>query len=372
MVTSSLPSAGNNGQVNPSSLLTISKASDYCRCHPQTLRSKVRQNRLKAYRIGPTGWLRFDQGELSKLFGIKVQKENIRKKVCILGRVSSDGQKEYLQSQLARLTLYVKEHYGEDDPLVFSEVCSAFGNRTALYKCVDAIIDGKVDVLVVEYRDRLSRTSALTNLVKHLCKRNRVEIVYVEKSDTDPKSINASLEELVEFTTHISAKQNGLKSAGRNRLDLSPELLKRAYELKKSGMSERGISNTLFDEGFKHPKNGGKIDRSTIGRILRQQWQVLSKMYGDSANKGTSFEKFAHLHISKDNPRPGRVRRNKVSRKRIQSVYSQWCVENQELEIANGTLTKKIDELFSPKKIILADKSVVFENLSLLVGRSRG
>ncbi len=224
----------------------------------------------------------------------------------------------------------------------------------------------------MEYRDRLSRTSALTNLVKHLCKRNRVEIVYVEKSDTDPKSINASLEELVEFTTHISAKQNGLKSAGRNRLDLSPECLRVAFELKQQGISERGISETLFSKyGFKHPKHGGKIDRSTIGRILRKNWQVLSKMHGDSANKGTSFEKFARLHISKDTPRPGKIRKNKISRKRIQSVYSLWCVKNQELEIANGTLTKKIDELFSPKKIILSDKSVVFENLSLLVSRSR-
>ncbi len=255
MVDSNLPKVGNNGngQVNPSSLMTISRASEYCQCHPQTLRSKVRQNQLTAYRIGPTGWLRFDQGELSKLFGIKVQKENIRKKVCILGRVSSDKQSTYLESQLARLTLYVKETYGESDPLIFSEICSAFGNRKALYSCIDSIIDGKVDVLVVEYRDRLSRTSALTNLVKHLCKRNGVEIVYVQKSDTDPKSINASLEELVEFTTHISAKQNGLKSAGRNRLDLSPELLKRAYELKVEGLSERGIANALFDEGFKHP-----------------------------------------------------------------------------------------------------------------------
>ena len=274
------------------------------------------------------------------------------------------------KSQLKRLRAYVKENYNESSPLVFSEVCSAFGNRKALYSCIDAIIDGKVDVLVVEYRDRLSRTSALTNLIKHMCRRFSVEIVYVEKSEADPNSFQTGLEELLEMTCHLTAKQNGLKSASRNRIDISTECMKRAYELKSQGLSERGIVEVLAKEGYKNPKTNKKYERATIGRKLRNHWQVLVKMYGGKINK-TSFSRFAEKHISKVNQRRNVKRTNKVSRKRIVEVYTQWCETNNELPVSNSYITKSIDSLYAPKRIVQEDKSVVYENISLLVSRSR-
>ena len=97
MVSSSLTKSFVNSNPSPSSLLTISQASEFAGLHPQTLRSYVRKGRLTAYRIGSMGWQRFDKDELAALCGIEVEeKKKTEKKVCILGRVSSDKQADYL------------------------------------------------------------------------------------------------------------------------------------------------------------------------------------------------------------------------------------------------------------------------------------
>lgn len=374
MVSSSIKNGVNScNAVNPASLLTISQASEYTGLHPQTIRNKVRQGVLNCYRIGSMGWTRYSQDELAVMCGIEIeQKKKTEKKVAILGRVSSDKQAEYGKSQMKRLRKYVKENYGESKPLEFFEICSAFGNRQALYSCVDSIIDGHVDVLVVEYRDRLSRTSALTNLVKHICKRYGVEIVYVEQSEAAPDSLQSNLEEVLEHCMHLNAKTNGMKSGERRKINVSTECLKRAFELKNSGYSERGIVDILSKEGFKNPRTNKKYERATIGRILRREWTVLSKMYGSPKGRGkTSFDRFASKHISKVSVKSGKNRRNKVSRKRIVEIYNQWCEKNSELPVSNSHITKQIDNLYNPRRITQSDHSVIYEGISLLVSRSR-
>lgn len=349
-----------NLPVNPASLLTISQASSLTKTHPQTLRGYVKRGKIRAYRVGPTGWLRFDEGELRKLFGIREEKYKTERRVAILARVSSVGQKDYLATQIQRLKKVVKEREGESTPLIFSEICSSFGTRTALYALLDSLLDNQLRCVYYEYRDRLSRTNALTNLIIHLAKVHNTALVQVEKTE-DSTLVDESYQELIEFCTVLSARANGRKSASRSRIDISTDCLKRAFELKKEGLSERMIANTLTSEGYKNPATNRPYQRSTIGNRLRISWALLEKQWGNGKPQ-SSFARFCELYLVKTECKG---RPTKLNRVKIVSQYLKWCDEHKELAVSDGVISRHIEQVYKVKKGLYDTSRVVYFNLAL-------
>ena len=353
-----------------SSLLTTRQATALCGVHANTIYSYVQKDKLRAYRIGDNGNLRFSEDELRQLFGIPRRKEdNSGRKVAILARVSSQSQKSMLATQKANLKKWVAKNLGDKKPLIFENIVSSFGDRKELYSLIFRIIDRQdISHVVYSYRDRLSRVACLTNLIRNIAKRYNVQLVQVEQNEQNDL-LDESYQELVEFITVLSCRANGRKSRRTNMVEISEECFKRMYILKKSGYSERYICEILAKEGFVNPKTKKPYERATIARRMRAVWTMLEKKYGNKKTK-TSFHRFAHKHLSIGHIKPGTKRRTIVSRKLIVKTYLQYCEDNKELPVVAGTITKLLDAM-GVEKEVLPDRSVQYTNLSLIRRKRR-
>lgn len=360
-------SIGNgNGGVGATPLLTIGQAAAYLNVHPNTIRKYRDSGRLPCTRRYGNSWTMYNELDLRRAFGLRTleyEGEKQQKKIAILCRVSSEGQdkKGYLLSQENRMKNYVVEKYGENNPLIYSEVCSAFGNRQSLYKCIDDVLQNKINRICVEYQDRLSRTPALTNLVFYLCKRHNTIIEYVNKSTEDPNSLSENLLELSSYIMHLNAKFNGRKSGERRRITLPDEAIRRAFLLRyEDCLSSRIIADVLKKENFRD-NNGNVIKHSTLANILNKNYAMLCKLYGDNKKKN-SFEVFAEKYISKVSPKSNRI--SKLSRAKIVHCYYYYC-ETQNppiIPISQANITRIITQKYKTKQENVSG-NVLYHNL---------
>ena len=145
-------------------------------------------------------------------------------KVCLLAkrlerscnaRVSSADQKNDLERQIEYLTQYCSSK-GYKVVDVLSDVASGLKtDRRGLLKLFNYVINRQVDVVVVTYRDRLTRFGF--EYLEYFFKQYgiRVEVVFGEK----PKDAYQELvEDLIEIVTSFAGKLYGLRSHKKKRL----------------------------------------------------------------------------------------------------------------------------------------------------------
>jgi putative resolvase len=100
-------------------------------------------------------WL-IPESEVNRLLGIKPIE---RKRAILYTRVSSSEQKEHLTSQVKRLRSYAEEK-GYKIVKVYEEVASGLNeNRRKLQSAYGMLREKKADLVLVEFKDRLSRFS---------------------------------------------------------------------------------------------------------------------------------------------------------------------------------------------------------------------
>jgi putative resolvase len=144
-------------------------------------------------------------------------------KVCLLAkrlerscnaRVSSADQKNDLERQIEYLTQYCSSK-GYKVVDVLSDVASGLKtDRRGLLKLFNYVINRQVDVVVVTYRDRLTRFGF--EYLEYFFKQYgiRVEVVFGEK----PKDAYQELvEDLIEIVTSFAGKLYGLRSYKKKR-----------------------------------------------------------------------------------------------------------------------------------------------------------
>ena len=143
-------SIGNASPRQSSDYLSVGQASKIYNLHANTIRFYC-NNGLIDFITTLGSHRRINKRSLELKLGL-VSEDVSRgtKKVAIYSRVSSQQQKSEggLQRQKDKLTAYVNEKYGEDDPLQFEDTASSFGRRKGLERLVFAIIDGKVSHVV--------------------------------------------------------------------------------------------------------------------------------------------------------------------------------------------------------------------------------
>lgn len=148
--------------------------------------------------------------EKNKPKEVKIIENEIRqyidkeKKHIIYARVSSLGQKDDLEKQIKVL----KEKYPNHE--LISDIGSGMNmNRKGLRKIIDLAIQGKIEEIVVMYKDRLCRLGyELVEDILDKYSNGKIRIVE-KKEDIEPK------EELVEDVLQIMnifvAKMNGMR-----------------------------------------------------------------------------------------------------------------------------------------------------------------
>ena len=177
-----------------------------------TLSRWVREGRIRAVRTAG-GVFRVPESVVRRIAeGLPISKEV---RAVIYARVSSSDQRSDLERQVQYLTQYCSSKgYRVVD--VLSDVASGLKtDRKGLLKLFNYVVNRQVDVVVVTYRDRLSRFGF--EYLEHFFNQHgiKIEVIFGE----EPRDAHQELvEDLIEIVTSFAGKLYGLRSHKKKRL----------------------------------------------------------------------------------------------------------------------------------------------------------
>lgn len=189
-------------------LLTLREACRRLGIHPNTLRKWDKQGKLRVVRtVG--GRRRIPESEVERLMGFI--KPDVSKNAVIYARVSSHDRKQKgdLERQKQSLLDYAKSR-GYNILAVLEDVASGLNeNRKSLNKLFDIVEGRKIGVVVVAFKDRLTRFG-FRYLERYFSSYGvRIEIVNGEQ----PKdAYQELLEDLIALVSSFAGKLYGLRS----------------------------------------------------------------------------------------------------------------------------------------------------------------
>lgn len=196
-------------------LLSINEASVYLNVSQDTLRKWDRLNKLKPLKTAG-GHRRYDTDALDEYIGIKKTHEENKSIICATyARVSSNEQKQ--KGDLDRQSQRLSEYCAKKKLLVthiIKDVGSGLNdNRSGFNKLTDLIINRKVDKLVIEHKDRLTRFQF--NFIKKMYESYGCEVIVINGIDVSSEEELAA--DMMSLLASFSGKFYGRRSAERRR-----------------------------------------------------------------------------------------------------------------------------------------------------------
>ena len=176
-----------------------------------TLRRWIKEGKVRAVQtLG--GKYRIPESEVKRLLS-GIESREVR--AIIYARVSSSDQRKDLERQIEYLTQYCSaKGYKVID--ILSDIASGLKtNRRGLLKLFNYVVNKQVDVVVVTYKDRLTRFGF--EYLDYFFKQYgvKIEVVYGE----EPKDAYQELvEDLLAIVTSFAGKLYGMRSHKKKRL----------------------------------------------------------------------------------------------------------------------------------------------------------
>jgi len=171
----------------------------------------------------PGGQRRYPESELLRLYGLETKTREIGDKAAIYSRVST--RKQANAGNLERQTQRLKAHCqsaGYEVIAVFEEIASGTNeSRRELRKLLKMVITGKVNVVVVEYKDRLARFGY--KYLELLCKSHGARIEAIEEKASDDEN-EELIKDLVSVVASFSARLYGKKGGRKAKKELEEHL----------------------------------------------------------------------------------------------------------------------------------------------------
>jgi predicted site-specific integrase-resolvase len=187
-----------------------------------TLQNWDRAGKIKATRT-PQNRRMFPESEIKQILGVDTIEESRPLKYAVYARVSSNEQKQKgdLKRQIDFLVENVPCH-NKNEIIVFSDVGSGLNDkRKNLINLMNRASKGEFTHLYIRYRDRLTRFGF--NYIELFFKSHGVEIVVLEKSETQKSIEDELVEDLVAIMTSFSGKLHGLRR-NKNKIDKNTTL----------------------------------------------------------------------------------------------------------------------------------------------------
>jgi len=168
----------------------------------------IKQGKIKAMRIGRE--FRVPENEVKRLL-----KGKLADTAVIYARVSSSDQKSDLERQVRYLKEYCSARgYAIVD--ILTDVASGLNEkRRGLKKLFDYVVNGKVDVAVISYKDRLTRFG-FKYLEEFFNSHGvRIEVVF----GGEPKDLQQELiEDLIAIVTSFAGRLYGMRSRKKKKV----------------------------------------------------------------------------------------------------------------------------------------------------------
>ncbi len=132
-------------------LLRVSRAAHELGLHPFTVRKWIKAGKIQAIRVGNEA--RVPRSEIERLAG-----KTAGRLIVLYGRVSGQGQKSDLETQLERLQAWASRERAGKQTLVLSDIGSGLSaTRRHLQRLLRLVREDQVAEIVVTYPDRLTR-----------------------------------------------------------------------------------------------------------------------------------------------------------------------------------------------------------------------
>jgi len=173
-----------------------------------TLTKYVKEGLIKV-NILPNGRYDYDKDSVYKLFN-----KGIERKTYIYARVSTPKQKADLENQIQMLKQFCFSN-GYCISKIFSDIASgiSFEKRKDFFKMLDDVIAGKVERVVITYKDRLSRVGF--ELFYHLFKKYNCEIIVMSEVGSEKLDSEEIFEEIISllhcYSMKLYSKRKGQK-----------------------------------------------------------------------------------------------------------------------------------------------------------------
>jgi len=171
----------------------------------------------------PGGQRRYPESELLRLYGLEAKAKQDGDRAGLYSRVSTRKQAESgnLERQTQRLKDYAQTA-GFDTVEVYEEIASGLNeSRRQLRKLMRAIIAGKVNVIVVEYKDRLARFGYA--YLELFCESHGARIETIEEKASDDEN-EELVKDLISVVTSFSARLYGRRGGRKAKKELEEEL----------------------------------------------------------------------------------------------------------------------------------------------------
>ena len=180
-----------------SGLLSIRKAAEYLDVTEDCLRKWEKGGKITPLKTAG-GHRRYKREDLDRLVGIESDDE-VKKACCATyARVSSNEQKQ--KGDLDRQSQRLSEYCAKNNIMVthiIKDVGSGLNdNRSGFIRLTDLIIAGKVNKLVVEHKDRLTRFQF--KFIKKMFESYGCEVIVVNGADvSDTEELAADMMSLI-------------------------------------------------------------------------------------------------------------------------------------------------------------------------------
>jgi excisionase family DNA binding protein len=190
-------------------IFKIAEASKYLGVSINTLKNLSNDNKINSFKT--TGsHRRFRQDDLDDYMGIK--KEQQEKLTVIYARCSTLKQKENLDRQKDRLMKYAEKK--DYKYIVIDEIASGINEkRKGLHRLIKLSFEGKVERVLIEYKDRLARFGY--EYLEAIFKNLDIKIEIVE---TKEKKYEEELaEDIMKILTCYSARYYGARGGRKKK-----------------------------------------------------------------------------------------------------------------------------------------------------------
>ena len=144
----------------------------------------------------------------------KFLNKDCKRKTVIYARVSTRKQKKDLDNQINMLKQFCFNN-GYNLSGIYSDIASgiSFENRNDFFTLLDEIIAGKIDKVVITYKDRLSRVEF--ELFKHLFLRFNTQIIVMSEVGNSKLDSEEIFEEIISllhcYSMKLYSKRNQAK-----------------------------------------------------------------------------------------------------------------------------------------------------------------
>lgn len=196
-------------------LLNIKDTAYYLNVSQDTLRKWDKANKLKPLKTAG-GHRRYDIDKLDEFMGVIRKKKEITPIICaIYARVSSNEQKQKgdLDRQSQRLFEYCAKHNLYVEHIIKDVGSGLNDNRSGFIKLSDLIVNGKINKVVIEHKDRLTRFQF--NFIKKMFESYGCEVISI--NDIDVSDTEELATDMISLLASFSGRLYGKRSADRRK-----------------------------------------------------------------------------------------------------------------------------------------------------------